>query len=127
MAITLEDAARNAATNAVTALINGGVSPGTMDIRASTTVLSTVTFSDPAFTGAVGGVGTADTITGDASIAVTGVADNYQVKDSDAGLIWSGTCGNPASGADMEISPSASLVELGTFDVSSMTLTTPAS
>src|SRR5688572_3362938 len=102
MAITLSTKARNAACDAVCALPNEGTGPGKLRIRASSTTLVDIPLNDPAFGAAATGVATAD-ITPALSAAATaaGVADNYQVLDSDNEVMWDGTVGE--SGADLNL------------------------
>lgn len=125
MAITLETIARNAACNAIVDLLDSG----TIDVcNVGNDVLATCTFSATAFGDAATGVATAASITGDSDIDLTGTADHFDAKRSagnGGGVVFSGTCGSGSG--DMDISPSTSLVATGTFSISSMTVTVPAS
>ena len=56
---TLSTAARNAAVDAVTALVDGGAGAGKLKIKDSTTLLAEITLEDPAFGAAASGTGTA--------------------------------------------------------------------
>lgn len=103
MAITHSQAAKQAATDAVVDLVDGGSAAGYITICDGTDVLATLTCNDPAF-GAADANGTA-TLDVDPAISATasgtGTADNFKVYDSDATLIFSGTVGT--SGADMTV------------------------
>ncbi len=130
----LSTAARNAACDAIVALINGGAGAGTIEIRTgsaptnpsdadSGTLLATLTFSDPAFAAAVAGVATASTITQDASIDATNTAGYWRIKDSDGTVIAQGSVGT--SGADINFNTLA-FVASGTCSISALTATVPA-
>jgi len=131
MAITLTDAVRNAACNAIVDLVDAGAGAGTLEIKsaASTTAgvneVATLTFSTTAF-GAAGasvqGRADADTITPDTA-AAGGTAGFYTVFDSNNLAIWQGTVA--ASGADLNLS-SVTITGGDTVSVSSFTLTVPA-
>lgn len=127
-AITMETAAINAAADAVVDLIDGGAGAGTLEIQTSGggTVLAILTFSDPAFGDAVAGVATANSITSDSDADNTGTAAQFQAKDSDGNVIFSGTVGVTGSGADCIIN-NVNIVAGGTVGTSSFTYTQPAS
>lgn len=131
----ISDSARNAAVNAVAALIDGGSSNGNINIRTgaaptnttdadSGTLLATLPMSDPAFGSASGGTATASPITSDTNIAATGTAGHFRAKDSDGVTVFQGSCGT--SGADINFD-SVSFIAGGTCAISSLTLTQPAS
>lgn len=126
--------ARNAAVNAVTALIDAGAGAGTIVIRTGSapanttdadtgTLLATCTFSDPSLGAAASGTATASAITSDTSIDNTGTAGYFRVKDSNALVILQGTCGT--SGTDMVLD-SVNFVAGGVCAISSFTLTQPS-
>jgi hypothetical protein len=131
----ISDSARNAAVNAVAALIDGGSAHGNLYIRTgaaptnttdadSGTLLSTLPMSDPAFGSAAGGTATANAITSDTNIAATGTAGHFRGKDSNGVTVLQGSCGT--SGADINFD-SVSFIAGGTCAISSLTLTQPAS
>jgi hypothetical protein len=103
MAISHSQAAKQAATDAVVDLVDGGAGAGYITICASASVLVTLTCNDPAF-GAADANGTA-TLDVDPAISAaasgTGTADNFKVYDSANTLIFSGTVGT--SGTDMTV------------------------
>lgn len=120
MAITLADTARNAAANAVCALVNGG----TIEIlTAADAVLATLTFSATAFANAAAGVATANAITG--GTAVAGTATKYRAKSSGGTVQFSGTVSNTGGSGDIKF---ASNVWAGgeTISITSLTYTQPA-
>lgn len=98
--------ARQAAVDAITALLNGG----TLEIRtlaqpadpadADTGVLlATLTLSNPAFGAAAAtGIATANAITADASADATGTAAHYTAKSSGGVVITQGSVGGTAQG-----------------------------
>ncbi len=131
----ISDSARNAAVDAVAALIDGGSSNANIYIRTgaaptnttdadSGTLLATLPMSDPAFGAASGGTATANAITSDTNIAATGTAGHFRAKDSDGNTVFQGSCGT--SGADINFD-SVSFIAGGTCAISSLTLTQPAS
>jgi len=131
----ISDLARNAAVNAVAALIDGGSGAGTLAIRTgvaptnttdadSGTLLATLTMSDPAFGAAASGTATAAAITSDTNIDATGTAAHFRLKNSDAVTIIQGTVGT--SGSDINFD-SVSFIAGGTAAITSLTLTQPAS
>lgn len=120
---TLETAARNAAVNAVTALIDNS-GPG--DIRFETGAsaeVATLTFAATAFTGATAGVDTADTIVSD-SDAAGGTIDHALLRDGAGATIVTATVG--VGTGDIQMS-SLVIGVADTVSISSMTMTMPAS
>lgn len=87
MAITHAQAAKQAATDAVTALLDGG----SLEILATATVLAVLPLSATAFGAAdATGEATAATITADESANATGTANAWQAKDSSGNVVMSG-------------------------------------
>lgn len=122
MGITMADTARNAAVNAVTALVNGG----TIEIlTAADAVLATLTFSATAFGSAASGVATANAITGGTVVAGGGTATKYRAKSSGGVVQFSGTVSNSGGSGDIKF---ASNVWTGgeSLGISSLTYTQPA-
>ena len=99
MSVYLSTTARNAALDSVLALLNGGASggllrvysgtrPGNADVGVTDQVLlATLTFSDPAFTSADGGIATANTIAEDAAADATGTATWGRMIDSAGAVV----------------------------------------
>lgn len=88
---TLSTAARNAACDATVDLVDAGDAAGKLVIRASTTVLATITLDDPAFGAASSGTATAAGFPKTVAAGASGTADNYQITDSDDNVIISET------------------------------------
>lgn len=137
MALSLATSARNAAVNAVVALLDAGTGPGTLQIRtgskpatpdtaATGTLLGTLTFSDPAFGAASSGVATAGTITSDTIADASGTAGYFRALDSTGAAVFDGTIGLAASGADL-IMDSVTIVAGGVIAITSFTYTQPVS
>lgn len=119
----LSTAARNAAVDAVVDLIDGGSGAGLMRIRASTTVLATITLDDPAFGASATGTATgAGFPKSDSSADATGTPDNYQITDSDVTVVISGT----AAVGSSEVNCDGNITAGQTVTVNSLTYTQPA-
>lgn len=119
MAISISDAAQNAACNAIVDLVDGGTTDATgdMEIRtgskpadpndaATGTLLATVLFNNPAFGNAgasvVGQADLAGTLPiQDASPVASGTAGWFRARNRDNGAVFDGTIGTSGSGADM--------------------------
>jgi hypothetical protein len=131
MGVTISDAARNAACNAIVDLIDAGGGAGTLQIQKSDdTVLATLTFRAPGGGGAFGNAGTpsagvaqAATITQD-NATVAGTATKFRIRDSAGTVIITGTVGT--AGADINFN-SATFTAGGVCSVSALTGTMPAS
>lgn len=103
MAITHGTTTRTAVADTVVDRLDAGLAAGKLKIRASTTVLATITLADPAFGAAVNGVATlAGTPLDDAATA-TGTADNFQATDSDDNVVFSGTVTATGGGGDLTL------------------------
>jgi hypothetical protein len=124
---TLETSAQNAMANALVDLIDAGTgSNGDLNIRDSGQVtVANPEFSDPAFGDAVNGVCTANPIASDTNIAGGSPVD-YQVRDKDSNVVWTGSAGTTGSGAELIISSAFPLPAGAQLDVSLFTLTQPA-
>ena len=132
----ISTSARNAAANAIAALVDGGASAGYIEIRTgapptnpgdadSGTLLATCPMSDPAFGSASFGVATANSITSDSAADASGTAGHFRVKDSNGNVIFQGTAGETADTPNMVFDDSA-IVAGGTVAISSLTITQPA-
>ncbi len=131
----ISDLARNAAVNAVAALIDAGSPPGHLYFRTgsaptnttdgdSGTLLATLTFSNTSFGSASSGTATAAAITSDTNAANSGTAGHWRAKNAAGVTILQGSCGT--SGADINFD-STTIVAGGTVAITSLTLTQPAS
>lgn len=133
MTTIISAGARNAAVDAITALLNSGsveirtgsqpAGPGT---AATGTLLGTLTLSAAAFGASSSGTATANTITGDASADATGTAGWFRAKASGGTGHIDGSITATGGGGNMELN-SVSIVSGGTIDISSWTITAPAS
>lgn len=133
MTTIISAGARNATVDAIAALVNGGTveirtgsqpaGPGT---AATGTLLGTLTLNATAFGASSGGTATANAITGDASADATGTAGWFRAKASGGTGHIDGSITATGGGGNMELN-SVSIVIGGTIDVTSWTLTMPAS
>lgn len=135
LAPSITTASRNAAANAVTALVDAGSAAGRLRIYSGTppadvnaalsgnTLLADLSMSDPAFGAASGGVSTAAAITSDSSADATGTATFHRVGAWDGVTftpIFQGSVGT--SGSDLNLS-NTSITLGGTIAVTSLTYT----
>lgn len=135
MAIKLSEAARNARLNAITTLVDGGASPGYIEVRSGTrpanvntaatgTVLATFTLADPSFGAAAAGVITLDADPDiSATAAATGTASWARGYDSTGAAVFDGDVGT--SGTDFIIT-SVSITSGQTVTLTAGTLTEAA-
>jgi hypothetical protein len=99
MAITLPNASRTAACNAVVDLIDAGAGAGKLKLKsAGDAVLCVVTLNDPAFADAVNGVAALDVSpalsgTGEAAAGGGTAATKFDFTDSNDTVIISGVVG----------------------------------
>jgi hypothetical protein len=132
MTVKYGTAARNAKADAFTALLNGGAleirsgaaptNPGDAD---SGTLLGSKTFGSPAFGAASTGVATANSFTGGTAVA-SGTAAHFRAKSSGGTVQMQGTVTATGGGGDLTID-TTTIVSGGTFNVTSLTYTEPAS
>jgi len=104
MAIRLDTATRNARNDAITAQVNGGAPPATLEIRTgapptnltdpdSGTLLALCTFGNPPFAASAGGVLQENAITGDPSADASGTPGHFRAKQGGTGTVKiQGTC-----------------------------------
>ena len=122
-------AGRNAAINAVNALINSGTveirtgAPASVDSAPTGTVLATFTLGNPAFGTASAGSSSAN-LPSDATASASGTAAHYVVKDSSGNVERNGTAGT--SGADMILNNTA-FTTGDTVSITSWSFSQPAS
>lgn len=126
MAITLPNASRSAACNAVVDLVDAGSGAGKLVIMTSgDAVLATITLDDPAFGAASNGVATGAGTPLTAVATGDGAAAKFQVTDSDDTVIWSGTVTATGGGGDVTFN-TTSILTGQTVTVSSLSYTQPA-
>jgi hypothetical protein len=102
MSLTHGTATRTAVADTVVDRIDGG-SPGLLKIRASTTVLCTITLANPAFGNAASGVAAMSGLPKSGTAAASGTADNFQVTDSSGNVIFSGSVTATGGGGDLTL------------------------
>lgn len=137
MALTpsITTAARNAAANAVTALVDAGSQPGRLRIYGGTmpadantalsgnTLLADLAMTKPAFGAAAAGVATAAAITADSSADASGTPTFFRVGSWDGATFtptFQGSCGTAT--ADLILS-TATIALGGVVSVSALTYT----
>lgn len=121
---------RNTELDAMTALLNGGFiklytgsQPASPESAATGTLLSTLEFSNPAFSSAANGTATANAITEDMSAAATGNAGWFRCFKSDGvTAVLDGSVGT--SGADINLN-STSIQIHAQVSLSSFSITLP--
>ena len=125
MALTLSNAARSAAADAVVDLIDVS-GPGDLHVTTSGggTTLVTISFSNPAFGAASNGVATVSG-TPSANAVADGEAAEFEIRDGTTAVVMSGAIGDGAGG-DITFDD-ATVVNGATITVSSLTYTQPAS
>lgn len=122
--MTLENAVRSLACDAIVDSIDTGAGAGTLKFETSGDAeIATLTFSDPAFGAASNGVATASAITSDTT-ATGGTVAQASVYTSDPTKRWEWDAGT--SGTSIIIS-STSVGAGDTVSMSSLTVTVPAS
>ena len=128
MSMVLPNATREALITAFGALVDSGAGAGTGEFQLPAgTEVATVTFSDPAFASYTNGVGTFDTVTGDASATGNAAAvTKFVIKNSTGTVIATLSVGLEGSGEDVEISNTTIGAGEG-VDITSGTVTMPAS
>jgi hypothetical protein len=136
--LKISTAARDAAVDAVTALIDGGTGAGRCEIRtgsppanvsdaSSGTLLATVTFSDPSFGASSSGTATANNFTPDSSADASGDAGYFRIyagAAADTAALIQGTAGEAADTPDMTFDDK-SIVSGGTVDITAMSFSFP--
>lgn len=133
---TISNAARSAACDAVVGLIDGGSGAGVLKLYTATqpagpdtaitsqTLLSTLTFSDPAFGAASNGVATASAITPGTDDA-SGTAAWARIETSSGTAVMDLTVGT--SGSDLNFNSVTFTASGASVSISSLTVTMPAS
>jgi hypothetical protein len=101
MALQLSVAAQHAKLDAITAIIDGGATAATIEVRTgappancaaadSGTLLATLTMSDPSFEAAgttTAGEANADAITSDVSADASGTPGHFRIKQGTSGTV----------------------------------------
>ena len=132
MALTtkLSAAAANAAADVLAAMLNGGsirIYSGVQATNPDTAIgsqvlLATLTFANPAFASAAGGVATAHALTADSDAAATGTATWCRALTPGGAAVIDGSVGTVADTFNVVLS-SVNIVQHMTVAVTSCTLT----
>lgn len=134
MATRISTASRNAAADAVTALLDAGSGPGYIELRTGTqpatgetaatgSVLATIEVGDPAFNAAVTGVSTANAIAV-ASGSAPGTAEWFRAYDSAGNGVIDGAVTATGGGGEMQLN-STTISSGVDVAVTSWTITMP--
>lgn len=123
MPIALSTVSKNAAVNAVTALIESGTSTSNgvlILLTSDNSEVATAQLSSPAFGSAVNGTATANNVTADTDVA-GGLATKFSVRNKDNVEVFSGTISAAGGGGDLQLT--TPILQAGdTFDVLSLSL-----
>jgi hypothetical protein len=138
VATRLATATQNAATNAVTALVDADVGAGSIQVRtgaqpasannaATGTLLATFTLADPSFAAAAAGVAALDATP---VLSTTGVAAGtagwFRMLDNSGDTVLDGAVTVTGGGGEMELNTTT--ISIGvTVEITAGTFTTPAS
>lgn len=132
--LKLSTAARNAANNGVTALLNGGrveirtgSPPTNLTDASSGTLLATLALNATAAGASSGGTATFNAITNDSSADASGDAGYFRVYasgGSDTAAIFQGTAGEAADTPDLTFDEKT-FVAGGIVSISSLTFSVP--
>lgn len=127
----LNETIRNSRLNVIRDAIDAGTGAGTLSVFSGTrpstggtetTLLGTLTFSDPSAPDATGGVLTFNDITEDSSADESGTASWARVEDGDGTFVMDLSVGESGSGADLILN-TTDIVAGGPIRVTSGTLT----
>jgi hypothetical protein len=134
MAIAISTAARNAAVDGVTALLNvggagslvirTGAAPATPATADSGTLLATCPLNATAFGAASSGTATANAITSDTNVDASGQAGHFRLKNNAGTVVMQGTCGQGSGDLSFD---EDDLVAGGTVAITSFTISIAAS
>lgn len=128
MALAFSVATRNNEMDEITAVIDGGAGAGVIKIYdgsrpatggTATTLLATLTFSDPSFPAASSAAITASSITDETS-ATAGTATWFRIEDSVGTFVCDGDVGT--SGSDLNLN-TVTIGSGATVSITSMVLT----
>lgn len=128
-AVTLENAVRSLACDAIVDSVDAGAGAGKCEIRTAggAVLLVSITLADPAFGAAANGVAALDVGTPPSGTAVaTGTAAVAQFKDSNNNLKFSGSVTLPGGGGLVEIETTA-IENSDTVTITGGSITVPAS
>lgn len=134
MAVGLATAIRNNILQQLINAIDAGAGAGTLKIYngtrpatggTATTLLGTLTLSDPCAAAPSGGLLTFSAITADSSADATSTATWARIADSTGAFVMDLSVGAVGSGADIELTD-VDIVAGGTITVVAATITAPA-
>lgn len=127
MALTHIATLRNTLADAAVDALDVGSTDATGDLQIATstgfsTILATLTFANPAFGPASGGITTANSITSDTNAANTGTAVAFRVRDRNNSEVFRGSVTVTGGGGDLQLS-SVGITAGDTVSITSMTYT----
>ena len=128
MGVTLSTSARNVLCDAIVDEVDIGAGAGTIEFYTASfaTLLSDITFNEPAFTASVAGVCSADVDPAlqDTSANNTGTVEAFRILNGESQPLLSGTVS--ASGGDINFN-TTSINLADSVSITSLTVTVPAS
>jgi hypothetical protein len=138
MTTRISTAARNAAANAIAALLDGGPDAGYIEIRtgsqpatvgtaATGTLLATIPLNDPAFAAAASGTASADVdpLPSDTAADATGTAGWFRAYDGSDVAVIDGSITATGGGGDMTLNTVALTAGVA-VELTSWSITMPA-
>lgn len=125
MSLVLTTSARDSINDVIVDLLDTGSSVGKLQFYNSdfSTLLSELSFSDPAFTASSNGIVSADTITSDTSANNNGTIERFRFVNSDDVPVVSGTV-SAGSGGDINLN-SLNISVGDSLSITSLTLSMP--
>jgi hypothetical protein len=137
--ISISLAARNAAGNAIVALLDAGTTnpngfieirtgtkPATPETSAVGDLLATLNFSNPAFGPFANGLATANTISPDTDVDMNGIAGWFRAYDRNGNAVFDGSITIKGGGGDLEFDL-IDFLKAGTVQITNLTSTMPVS
>lgn len=103
MTISHGTATRTAIADTVVDRVDAGAAAGKLVIRASSSVLATITLADPAFGAAAAGVAALLGVPLDDNASASGTADNFLATDSDGNTVFAGSVTATGGGGDLTL------------------------
>lgn len=125
MALSFPVSAKNTILTALLGLADAGSGPGVLVLRASTTTIAEIVLNDPSGTVSGGTLTfTVSPIPEDNLANASGNVDNFQLRDSAANIVVSGTVTDNAGNGDLKM-PNVSISINEKIQLNSWTITLP--